>query len=77
MRARYFGKYYVCRLQGEWARDMSESPSLELANTRTYAGGKYNAKISGITFKRRIKSHLPFAGIIKSSPYSPRFEDNG
>ena len=24
------------------------------------------------TFKRRIKSHLPFASIIRSSPYSPR-----
>ena len=30
-----------------------------------------------ITFQRRIKSHLPFAGIIRSSPYSPRFQDNG
>jgi hypothetical protein len=25
-----------------------------------------------LTLKRRIKSHLPFAGIISSSPYSPR-----
>ena len=25
-----------------------------------------------LTFKRRIKSHRPFAGIIRSSPYSPR-----
>jgi hypothetical protein len=23
-------------------------------------------------FKHRIKSHLPFVGIIRSSPYSPR-----
>jgi len=30
-----------------------------------------------LTFKRRIKSNLPFAGIIRSSPYSPRFQDNG
>jgi len=30
-----------------------------------------------LTFKRRIKSHLPFAGIIRSSTYSPRFQDNG
>ena len=30
-----------------------------------------------LTFKRRIKSHLLFAGIIRSSPYSPRFQDNG
>jgi len=33
--------------------------------------------LPGLTFKRRIKSHLPFAGIIRSSPYSPRFQDNG
>jgi len=30
-----------------------------------------------LTFKRRIKSHLPFAGIISSSPYSTRFQDKG
>ena len=30
-----------------------------------------------LTFKRRIKSHLQFAGIIRSSPYSPRFQENG
>ena len=30
-----------------------------------------------LTFERRIKSHLPFAGIIRSSPYSPRFQDKG
>ena len=30
-----------------------------------------------LTFKRRIKSHLPSAGIIRSSPYSPRFQDKG
>jgi len=29
-----------------------------------------------LTFKRRIKSHLPSAGII-SSPYSTRFQDKG
>ena len=30
-----------------------------------------------LTFKRRIKSRLPFAGIIRSSPYSTRFQDRG
>jgi len=30
-----------------------------------------------LTFKHRIKSHLPFAGIIRSSPYSPRFQAKG
>ena len=33
--------------------------------------------VNALTFKRRIKSHLPFAGIISSSPYSLRFQDNG
>ena len=30
-----------------------------------------------LTFRRRIKSRLPFAGIIRSSPYSTRFQDKG
>ena len=30
-----------------------------------------------LNFKRRIKSRLPFAGIIRSSPYSLRFQDKG
>ena len=30
-----------------------------------------------LTFKRRIKSHLPFAGVVRSSPYSPCFRDKG
>ena len=33
--------------------------------------------VQSLTFKRRIKSHLPFAGIIRSSPYSTRFQDKG
>ena len=32
---------------------------------------------NALTFKRRIKSHLPFAGIIRSSPYSTGFQDKG
>jgi len=28
-------------------------------------------------FKHRVKSHLPFGGIIRSSPYSPRWQDKG
>ena len=28
-----------------------------------------------LNFKRRSKSHLPLEGIIRSSPYSPRFQD--
>ena len=30
-----------------------------------------------LTFRRRIKSRLPFAGIIRRSPYSTRFQDKG
>ena len=30
-----------------------------------------------LTFKRRIKPNLSSAGIIRSSPYSPRFQDKG
>jgi len=30
-----------------------------------------------LIFKRRIKSHLPSAGIIRNSPYSARFQDKG
>ena len=30
-----------------------------------------------LTFKRRIKSHLPFEDITRSSPYSTSFQDKG
>ena len=30
-----------------------------------------------LTFRRRIKSRLPFAGIIRMLPYSTRFQDKG
>ena len=30
-----------------------------------------------LTFRRRIKSHLSFAGIIRRLPYSTRFQDKG
>jgi len=32
---------------------------------------------STLTFRRRIKSRLPFAGIIRRLPYSTRFQDKG
>ena len=35
----------------------------------------YNA--NWLNVKRRVKSHLPSAGIIRSSPYSPRQQDKG
>ena len=30
-----------------------------------------------LTFRRQIKSHLPFAGIIRRVPYSTHFQDKG
>jgi len=33
--------------------------------------------VSYLNFKRRIKSLLPFAGIVRSSQYSPRFQVKG
>ena len=30
-----------------------------------------------LTFRRRMKSRLPFAGIIRRFPYSTRFQDEG
>ena len=33
--------------------------------------------VSDLTFRRRIKSRLPFAGIISRLPYSTRFQDKG
>ena len=35
------------------------------------------ADLKGLTFRRRIKSHVPFAGIIRRLPYSTRFQDKG
>ena len=49
--------------------------SLSGSNTRQERG--LSTMKTELTFKRRIKSHLPFVGIIRSSPYSPRFQDNG
>jgi len=35
-------------------------------------GAHHIPHVSRIRLKRRVKSHLPSAGIIRSSPYSPR-----
>jgi len=34
-------------------------------------GAHHILHVSRVRVKHRIKSHLPFAGIIRSSPYSP------
>jgi len=40
---------------------------------KSKASGQIAGQIRGIlTLRRRIKSHLLFAGIIRSSPFSPR-----
>jgi len=39
---------------------------------RILLGAHYILHISRIRVKRQVKSHLPSAGIIRSSPYSPR-----
>ena len=36
-----------------------------------------HATVNILNFKGRIKSHLPFAGMIRSSPYSTHFQDKG
>ena len=33
--------------------------------------------VGTLIFRRRIKSRLPFAGIIRRLPYSKRFQDKG
>ena len=38
---------------------------------------KTNKELDELTFRRRIKSRLPFAGIIRRLPYSTRFQDKG
>jgi len=37
----------------------------------------YIAHRTALTFRRRIKSRLPFAGIIRRLSYSTRFQDKG
>ena len=34
-------------------------------------------RVACLTFRRLIKSRLPFAGIIRRLPYSTRFQDKG
>ena len=58
-------------------RLMLDLPGIFLLHfPRTFILRLLKSSCCWLTFKRRIKSHLPFAGIIRSSPYSPRFQDN-
>ena len=38
---------------------------------------KHDRSTSSLTFRHRIKSRLPFAGIIRRLTYSTRFQDKG
>ena len=58
-----FGITLTCRHAGETVM-YSSTPLLPLAHVV-------------LTFRRRIKSRLPFAGIIRRLPYSTRFQDKG
>ena len=54
----------------------SDSPTKrqeEAVCSRTQNFGSYEQ----LTFGRRIKSRLPYAGIIRRLPYSTRFQDKG
>ena len=48
------------------------SHSNSVVSTRNWTHTYYN-----FTFRRRIKSRLPFAGVIKRLPYSTRSQDKG
>ena len=47
--------------------------------SKLYTNVSYNFLVTEhfLTFRRRIKSRLPFAGIIRRLPYSTRFQDKG
>jgi hypothetical protein len=47
------------------------SPFLCLGRTKVSDQVIIRNKIIFYTFKRRVESHLPSTGIIRSSPYSP------
>ena len=67
--------YWNNRISGY--NDMSLVLLLFYTSVSKYHSGKATTTVALLTFKRRIKTHLLFAGIIRSSPYSPRFQDNG
>ena len=65
-------------------------PSNERINKNTYSWHSVSATlirnkpvvfdgnfVISLTFRRRIKSRLPFAGIIGRLPYYTRFQDKG
>ena len=58
---------------GRWKTGLKENIRLwEIGRNR-----RREELYTGLNCRRRIKSRLPFAGIIMSSPYSTRFQDKG
>jgi len=62
-------------------RTVSSSQNNKKAQGEYFDDGKTNiinrTRNDKLNFRRRIKSRLPFAGIIRRLPYSTRFQDNG
>jgi len=48
-----------------------------IACTYNYVIRTIKCTLFSLNFRRRIKSHLPFAGIIRRLPYSTRFQHKG
>ena len=61
-----------CSVVGIIVMNNSEDCGMSVEIALISEGRSENKFVLLLTFKRRIKSHLPFAGIIRSSPYSPR-----
>ena len=88
-----WGGVFVCVCWQQWQSDGArseiiasirppqapQSTAILLQGLMAYEQHRHNTTSYTVTltFKRRIKSHLPFADIIRSSPYSPRFQDTG
>jgi hypothetical protein len=49
-----------------------DRPALSESLHRLRYSGPLFLELELQPFKRRVKSHMPFAGIIRSSPYNPR-----
>ena len=68
-----------CRI-GKWRKSFVQyEVQVEKPNKELYKlGGRGDGgatHINTLTFRRRIKSRLPFAGIVRRLPYSTRFQD--
>jgi len=73
--------FYLClfnvKLHEDGLKKIETSRSVSGLYVTVYFNSCAFVGVSVLNFKRRIKSHLPFSDIIRSSPYSPRFQDKG